>query len=1220
MIRMGFLFFSVCFFTLANMQAEVAQHAVFYGTPVQVKNSERLSKHFRSYSIVHLPSETISKALAPSGSRITLQLTGGRQWQLALQPTHLYAPNCQMVLLTPQGRQTQTMPPNCAWHGSINGGGEVRLAIAPGFIYGSLTPVLGEPVFIEPLNYWLTGTPDDLYLVYNLSDAIQTHPLICQTLPHDATHPGANPPNAPPAGDYRQNSGCRMVEIAFAADYLLTQEKGSAEKVAKHLTALLNAVQPSYEVFNIEFALTQLVISTCAACDGWSNTLDAPTLVNAFEQWGNDGGFTASFDVAQLWTDRDFTGAVVGVSPVATLCTDSRYSLTQDYSGNFNSLRALSAHELGHAFGATHDPSNTFYLMRPTILPTLTDFSTASVSQINTHLATRTCLDNYCPFCISATSISFDAATSTLTWQDEAPACSLKIKKQGDANWLLQTTTTAQSYTFWGLSACYAYEAELQPLCNDNTAAYPITYAIAASAAPAGVTVSQPAAGTATINWNSGTNAIVLKIKEYGSTVNLVNTIASGGSYTINGLSPCKSYIAELQTICGGLILSAVTTANINAIQPYVTFATPLSATSAQVGFITYTYASFNYLLRVRQQGSSTWLFETDAQTGVNYTITGLTPCTNYEVATYANCGEGLLGPPRTYNFKTSNLFITNATPQNCNPATGTYELALTINHQQLSGQFSAVVNGNPFVFNYAASPQEVILTNLPALGNTPVAVSVADVNNPLLCSSTYTYTGFKPECTCGVVYSENFAACITPPGWSNSAVGFNTSALWEFGSASGFNNLDGSCMAFFDDDFFDSDGGEAVMLTSPVIDLSNSQEATLGFDYNFNTIDGLFRVRVWNGASWNDVLNISDSDCGFWGCEYTRAEIDITPYLNSNLQVMFIYNDGNGWDWYAGIDNLEICSYQNAGACNAAFYYPGGNTFCKEQSVIHAVIAGNTGGTFSASPPGLLIYPQTGEIHLGLSTAGTYTVTYTAPGLGCQQTAAITITDNCQVRLFTKAFLQGAYTSGSLMNTTLNNLDLLPLTQPYAAAPWNYSGTEGYATAANMPPGMVDWVLLELRSVQTKTVVARKAAILHSDGWVTDVGGNSSTGVLFDGIIPNSHYFVVLRHRNHLSVMSAAPVALPNQGNTYDFTLSVSKAFGNNQMVQTGSKTALYLGDANADGVITRTDYNAYRQQLLQLNAYKNADVNMDGDVTIADFTALQPNVQLIGITELRY
>jgi len=101
---------------------------------------------------------------------------------------------------------------------------------------------------------------------------------------------------------------------------------------------------------------------------------------------------------------------------------------------------------------------------------------------------------------------------------------------------------------------------------------------------------------------------------------------------------------------------------------------------------------------------------------------------------------------------------------------------------------------------------------------------------------------------------------------------------------------------------------------------------------------------------------------------------------------------------------------------------------------------------------------------------------------------------------------------------------------------------------------------------------------------------------------------------------MSAAPVALPNQGNTYDFTLATSKAFGSNQMVQIGSKAALYLGDTNADGVITRADYNAYRQQLLQQSAYKNADVNMDGDVTIADFSALQPQMQLIGIPEVRY
>lgn len=85
-------------------------------------------------------------------------------------------------------------------------------------------------------------------------------------------------------------------------------------------------------------------------------------------------------------------------------------------------------------------------------------------------------------------------------------------------------------------------------------------------------------------------------------------------------------------------------------------------------------------------------------------------------------------------------------------------------------------------------------------------------------------------------------------------------------------------------------------MLTSPVINLTNYTAASLRFKYNFNTIGGFFRVRVWSGSNWEDVIYTFSSNCGFWGCNYAQADIDITPYLNPNFQVLLIYND-DGWE-----------------------------------------------------------------------------------------------------------------------------------------------------------------------------------------------------------------------------------------------------------------------------------------------------------------------------------
>ena len=54
--------------------------------------------------------------------------------------------------------------------------------------------------------------------------------------------------------------------------------------------------------------------------------------------------------------------------------------------------------------------------------------------------------------------------------------------------------------------------------------------------------------------------------------------------------------------------------------------------------------------------------------------------------------------------------------------------------------------------------------------------------------------------------------------------------------------------------------------------------------------------------------------------------------------------------------------------------------------------------------------------------------------------------------------------------------------------------------------------------------MVGRRAALLKSDGSVVDLDGSSQ--VKFKGIVPGN-YYIVVRHRNHLPIMSANPVNL---------------------------------------------------------------------------------------------
>lgn len=79
--------------------------------------------------------------------------------------------------------------------------------------------------------------------------------------------------------------------------------------------------------------------------------------------------------------------------------------------------------------------------------------------------------------------------------------------------------------------------------------------------------------------------------------------------------------------------------------------------------------------------------------------------------------------------------------------------------------------------------------------------------------------------------------------------------------------------------------------------------------------------------------------------------------------------------------------------SATAAVQYPG-TPFCPTGNAA-PVFTGTGGGTYNASPAGLVLNSATGIVNLGASAAGSYTVTYSVPaGSGCANTTASTPID----------------------------------------------------------------------------------------------------------------------------------------------------------------------------------------------------------------------------------
>lgn len=208
---------------------------------------------------------------------------------------------------------------------------------------------------------------------------------------------------------------------------------------------------------------------------------------------------------------------------------------------------------------------------------------------------------------------------------------------------------------------------------------------------------------------------------------------------------------------------------------------------------------------------------------------------------------------------------------------------------------------------------------------------------------------------------------------------------------------------------------------------------------------------------------------------------------------------------------------------------------------------------------------------------------------------------------------LDGPWTNGSvLMNDSLRTRNLIPLTEPYTGLGFVNAGSGGGETidasvlATTGPNAVVDWVHLALSSSTSQSdMIASRCALLQRDGDVVDLDGVSP--VVFHA--NEGFHHVIVRHRNHLGVVTAQPVFLSTtQIGQIDLTGPLPIAYGINAQKTEGGKLVLWAGDVNSSGVLKYTGLNNDRDPILQaiggtvptnvVTGYSGADVNMDGDI----------------------
>lgn len=249
-------------------------------------------------------------------------------------------------------------------------------------------------------------------------------------------------------------------------------------------------------------------------------------------------------------------------------------------------------------------------------------------------------------------------------------------------------------------------------------------------------------------------------------------------------------------------------------------------------------------------------------------------------------------------------------------------------------------------------------------------------------------------------------------------------------------------------------------------------------------------------------------------------------------------------------------------------------------------------------------------DVGLLLNTNGLANGTYTADiqithnGSAFPEIIPVTLTVGDIPGIDLKVYLQGPF-DDSEMNTHLNMIDLIPLSQPFNSSPWNYAGTESVTSIPNVT--IVDWVLVEFRdavdaaSATPGTRIERQAAFLLIDGTVAGLDGMSL--IQMNSTISNN-LFVVISHRNHLDIMSANPVTTTGGIFTYDFSTGETQVYGNNaaHVEITPGIWGMTSANGQADNLIDDFDNTNYWEPDAGLQGYLQGDFNLDGQVNNQD------------------
>jgi hypothetical protein len=566
-------------------------------------------------------------------------------------------------------------------------------------------------------------------------------------------------------------------------------------------------------------------------------------------------------------------------------------------------------------------------------------------------------------------------------------------------------------------------------------------------------------------------------------------------------------------------------------------------------------------------------------------------------------------------SIATLNLTVTNSTSNSTTAsACDFYTWNVNATTYTTSGTYSSVSGCNT----------ENLALTITASSTNNTTASVCDSYTWNANATTYTTSGtYSSVSGCN---TDNLALTITASSTNNTTASSCDSYTWNVNATtyttSGTYSLVSGCNT------------ENLALTITASSTNNSTASacdsyTWNVDATTYTTSGMYS-SVSGCNTENLALTITASSTNnttVSACDSYTWNVDATTYTTSGT-----YSSVSGCNTENLALTISSSSSNNtaASACMSYAWLVDGNTYTT--SGVYAYANGCSTQTLALTIYSPSTFVTTANA-LGCYTWSVNSVTYTLTGVytltmanvatGCADVYTLNLTVTPGVKLAAKVFLAGPYDAATgMMQDSLRAKGLLVASQPepYSIAPFNKPqlGEAGGETVSQSVlnvtghDAIVDWVYLELRSSSISGVVlSTKRALLQRDGdIVSNIDGTSP--VFFANRTPGN-YYVSIKHRNHLGVMSLNTLNLGScNAASIDFTTSDSvftmSSILNPARKTIGSVRAMWSGDANTNKNVKYNGLSNDKEVVMNavgllnlnniVNGYRIEDINLDSKV----------------------